>query len=627
MCGFIAWLGERPDPGSLAEQTAQLSHRGPDDSGSWRAREGRVALLHRRLSIIDLDRGAQPMTRDSTAIAYNGETYNYRELRKKLQHAGFSFSTDSDTEVLLRGYQHWGVELLDRIRGMFAFALWDGDRDQMLLARDPLGQKPLFYSAGENYFAAASELQVLLDLPGLPGRVNPGVFRDYFNLGYVPAPETAVKNIKKLPPGSYLTCSPAAQPQVHSYWSPLASLEREEEVDFSPQQLRSKLTESVRRRLVSDVPVGAFLSGGIDSSIIVGLMQQLTDQPVQTVTVGFGDADYDERDYARQTAGYHGTAHHEFTVETDLSDLLPRLVRHFGEPFADSSAVPTYYVAQQTRRVVKVALAGDGGDELFGGYRRYRAMHLLKQLRRFSPQFVRRLIQNISRRLGLPGRRRSTVGELLRLAQHLGESPVQQYQMMVGIGGGRLLKNILAPEFFEQINSDTNGHLTNLEQKISADLSEPERYMLLDLLSYLPGDLLVKTDVTTMLNSLECRCPFLDRDLVEFALRLPLNHKIRRTTGKICLRETFSDLLPDRIEKRGKMGFGVPLARWFRESPEAAYLEQVLMEKSSGFFNYVDREALEEQLSRQQSGELDISPFLWSLTIFKLWLTELPLQS
>ena len=625
MCGFLCWWGfGQKLPGDLSENGRLLEHRGPDDEGDWKHPSLPLAFVHRRLSIIDIEQGDQPMVRGEDAIAYNGEIYNFHRIKKELKKEGMKFHTNSDTEVILQGYRQHGEDILDRLRGMFSLVIWDEERKQLLLARDHVGQKPLYYYRDDDFFIAGSELQALLARPEVSNRLNTDVLPAYLRLGYIPTPSSGITGVKKLPPGHRMIIRPDEKEDIKSYWQP-ADNPGAETIKNPDGALRKTLKQAVKRRLVSDVPVGAFLSGGIDSSIIVGLMQQLMDKPVQTVTVGFSDDRYDERDYARQVAEFHGTNHHEYRADIKLQELLPRLVRHFGEPFADSSAVPTYYVASQTRREVKVALAGDGGDELFGGYRRYRAMQILAKIRRWLPSPVRKAIQKGARQFGLPGDRRSKTGEFLRVFQHLAENETGQYLSMVGLGGESIIDNICRNELEEAWLHSRDS--SPFQQEISSQAVDPaEKIMLLDLLTYLPDDLLVKTDITTMMNSLECRCPFLDRDLMELARRIDVSQKIKGREGKVCLRRAFSDLLPEKVEARGKMGFGVPLARWFREGDNSTYLAEILLSPQDGFFHLVDQEKLTQALNKHRGGEIDIAPLLWSLVMFKLWLEKMNIK-
>ncbi len=628
MCGFVTWLsGDQSVPEDLAESAAGLSHRGPDDSGEWFHSSGRIGFAHRRLSIIDLEQGHQPIVRGGSSIVYNGELYNYRSLRRQLKEAGYDFTTDSDTEVFLQGYRCWGPEVFDRARGMFALAIWDEPGEQLVLARDHLGQKPLFYYREDETLIAASELQILLKRSEVKNRLNLPALAGYLRLGYINAPQSAVQDIYKLQPGNYLVAGTGGEIELNSYWSPAdVYFNSEKQADASPGLIRERLSTAVERRMISDVPLGAFLSGGIDSSIIVGLMQSLSSDPVKTVSVGFEADRFDERDYARQVAQFNGTDHHEYTVDMDLSSLLPQLVRHFGEPFADSSAVPTYYVAQQTRQVVKVALSGDGGDELFGGYRRYRAMQLFSTLDSYAPGWLREFVQSLARRFGLPADRRSKIGEVIRLLQQFAEDERHRYLSMVGLGSETWLSELVTGEFAGLFRSaEKSGPLARELSRLAPAGEQAEKMMLADLLSYLPGDLLVKTDITTMMNSLECRCPFLDRDVIELALAISADQKIRGSNQKVCLRDAFKDLLPDPIANRGKMGFGVPLATWFREGEESAYLRDVLLSPQAGFEALFDRSQVEKLHNLHNQSKIDAAPLLWALTVLKLWLNKFDL--
>ncbi len=620
MCGFVVEQSDGATADSLGGMVETLRHRGPDEKGFWDHPVDGVAMAQGRLSVIDPEGGHQPMERDGYAIVHNGEIYNFRALRKTLRQHDLTFSTDSDTEVLLQGYRHWGREVFDRVRGMFAAALWDPERRELVLARDPAGQKPLFYTLAGEGFTAASEIQALMASEDVPASADHASLSWYLSLGYIPSPRSGFAKIKKLPPGHYLRISGGSVVDQVRYWDPVSYTRSVDPPPDPVEATRERVTEAVRRRLVSDVPLGAFLSGGIDSSIVVGLMASLADGPVRTFSAGFEDPADDERPHARAVAQRHGTDHRDFTVEANLRDLLPRLVRHFGEPFADSSAVPTFALARRTRQSVKVALAGDGGDEVFGGYRRYRAMRWLSRADDLLPAVLRRGVQGIARAWGSPADRRSSGGELLRLLQQLGGSDARRYLAMVGLGGEdvkpRLVKGPLA-------RPGKRGGEEWLERWFRRfdHLEDPAaRCMAVDLMSYLPGDLLVKTDITTMMNSLECRTPLLDRDVVELGLSLPGGIRMKGTRSKHVLKQAFSDMLPEGIEDRPKQGFGVPLAEWFRSGPRADVLREMLLDPHSSFEAIVDRPRLEDLLRDHREGRTDRAPFLWALTVLRQWM-------
>ncbi|MFB6347585.1 MAG: asparagine synthase (glutamine-hydrolyzing), partial [bacterium] len=507
MCGFVIASSQEPD--ELADTNNlidHLTHRGPDEQGTWAHGSLNVQFSQCRLSIIDPLKGHQPMSRGKSRIVYNGELYNFKELREKLT-PKYNFKTDSDTEVFLQGYREWGTDVFDRARGMFSLAIWDGPEQKMVLARDPVGQKPLVYYSKDNKFMAASELQGLMASDHVSSKADPASLSWYLSLGYVPAPRTGFFNVKNLPPGHYMTVKDNQIQKQVRYWDPV-SLSRQSSISSKnlSERIRDRLETAVERRLISDVPLGAFLSGGIDSTIVVGLMSTLMDRPVTTVSVGFERQQYDERDYARTAANAFNTDHHEYTVRTDLEDLLPKLVRHYGEPYADSSAVPTYYLSRQTRDHVKVALSGDGGDEAFGGYRRYRAMRYLGYLSGWIPRFVRKGLQVVSSGLA-SSQRRSGWGEFLRIMNVIGEPPTTQYASMVGLGHDSQKASLAKGPLKKPAERGGEQWLNRWFRRFDHVQDPAQRAMFVDMMSYLPGDLLVKTDIATMMNSLECRSP------------------------------------------------------------------------------------------------------------------------
>lgn len=622
MCGFVVrQTQDAAGPDSLREMVGTLRHRGPDEEGFWDDAAAGVAMAQGRLSVIDPEGGHQPMERDGYTIVYNGEIYNFRRLRSRLRDQNFQFKTDSDTEVFLQGYRCWGRDVFDRVRGMFAVALWDPAERELVLARDPLGQKPLFYTLAGDGFRAASEIQALMVSEDVPSSADYASLSWYLSLGYVPSPRTGFAKVKKIPPAHYLRIRDGEPVDQVRYWDPV-SLSRSLKPPSDPEEaVRERVAKAVRRRLISDVPLGAFLSGGIDSSIVVGLMAERAEGPVRTFSAGFEDPDYDERPYAREVAQQHGTEHRDFTVEVDLKELVPRLVRHFGEPFADSSAVPTYELARRTRESVKVALAGDGGDEVFGGYRRYRAMRLLERTDRYVPGPVRGAVQGVARLFGTPSDRRSASGEFLRVLQQMNASEARRYLSMVGLLGDEGVKSRLVKGPLARPAQRGGEEWLGRWFRRFAHLEDPaQRCMGVDLLTYLPGDLLVKTDITTMMNSLECRTPLLDRDVVELGLSLPAGLKMKGNRSKHVLKRAFSDLLPTGIEDRPKQGFGVPLASWFRTEPHAGHLKDLLLSPHTSFESIVDREALEDVFWEHRAKRADRAPLLWAMTVLRQWM-------
>jgi asparagine synthase (glutamine-hydrolysing) len=563
------------------------------------------------------------MVREGYSLVYNGELYNYRQLRRQLNQRGYNFETDSDTEVFLNGFREWNYELFDRVRGMFAAVIWDPDANETVLVRDHVGQKPLFYYQNDNQFTAGSEIQgVLNSSDQIERRVDPASLSWYLSLGYVPSPRTGFFNVKKLPPAHYMIVKNNAIKRQVRYWDP-TTLSQSTRVPENPKQtVRNTLKKAVERRMVSDVPIGAFLSGGLDSSIVVALMSELGESRVSTISVGFEEDAYDERSHARTVADHFDTDHHSFSVSQSLDEILPSLVRHLGEPFADSSAVPSYYLANKTSDVVKVALSGDGGDETFGGYRRYRAMRYLSYLKGILPGTILRSLQSMGSLI--PGRadRRSRFGELRRIIGFLGENSVKQYNEMVGLGYDDLKQRLAQGHLTSHAERGGEQWLTRWFKRFEHVEDPAQQTMLVDLMSYLPGDLQVKTDITTMMNSLECRSPFLDRDVLELSFNLPENLKIDGTDQKSILKKAFGDRLPQQILNRSKQGFGVPLAQWFRDDPQASYLRTVLMDGGGAISSVIDSDRVKRLLERHRDGETDAGPLLWAIVMLYLWADE-----
>jgi asparagine synthase (glutamine-hydrolysing) len=606
-------------PAPVQPALGSLSHRGPDDEGTFF--DDRCALGHRRLSIIDLSaRGHQPMTSSGTLwIAYNGEIYNFIELRQQLSQQGHRFASQTDTEVLLAGFEEWGLDLFPRLRGMFAFAIWDTKLQRLTLVRDRLGKKPLYVTVIEGRLWFASELQCLAEVPGFSRTPDLRAIDSYLTYGYVPAPATGLSDVYKLPPATWVQAD-AVRPfsfMPTSWWQPVHEPKLDITYEDAEVELRRLMEQAVRRRLISDVPLGAFLSGGIDSSIVVGLMAGLTSGgPVRTFSIGFADRDYDELPHARRVAQMWGTDHTEHVVEPDAANVIPSLVQHYGEPYADSSALPTYYVAQQTRRHVTVALSGDGGDESFAGYERYFGMRLAAALHRIplSGPIARTTANN------LPSDRdfRDPVAKAKRFLSAAGLTPAQRYALwsayfspaQKGSLYGPVLKEVAAAGNAEEWME----HLFESAQAATA----AERAMSADVRSYLPFDLNVKVDIASMMHSLEVRAPFLDVDVMEFAARLPLSYKLRGRTGKWILRSAFRDLLPLENVRRPKMGFGVPVGRWF-QGPLLPLLEDALLSEHSRARGYFDPAVVQTLLDQHRSSTQDHTPRLWSLLMLELW--------
>jgi len=635
MCGITGAVWSTPDKAidgpTLRRMVDMLRHRGPDDEGFYRAecrvRPGYgdmpgVALGHRRLSIIDVAAGRQPMPNEdgSVQVVFNGEIYNYRDLRRRLEGMGHRFRTRSDTEVVVHLYEDEGTGLPAYLNGMFALAVWDANRGQLLLARDRLGKKPLVYREEAGRLLFASEMKSLLQVPGLPREIDSQALDLYLTYQYVPHPLTIFRGIAKLPPGHYGVYRDGRL-EVRPYWEPDFNAEDPLPAAAYAERLRELMTSAVALRLQSEVPLGAFLSGGVDSTIVVGLMQKLSATTVRTFSIGFPVAEYDETAYARQAAAHLGTEHEEFRVEPDAVEVLPRLVWHYDEPFADSSAIPTWYVSEQTRRHVTVALSGDGGDELFVGYPRYHAVRLGARFDRLPGALLRLLAGGYWRRFPGGARYKSFRRRLKRFATALGQPPLRRYLEWIAIFGESQRAELYDEAFLRRLPEvDPIDFLARAAQR--SDRRDPVTSIsLTDLVTYLPCDLMTKVDIASMAHGLECRQPFLDYRVVELAARMPLRHKLRGGRGKRILLEAFADLLPASIRRRPKMGFGVPLDHWFR-GPLAGFAREILLDprtRQRGFFRPdVPPRLLEEHVS----GRVDHSYRLWALVILELWLRQ-----
>lgn len=636
MCGIAGLLSanDRVEREEVAPMIDALAHRGPDGSGLWS--DGICALGHRRLRILDVtENGRQPMADEAGKIwiSFNGEIYNFQALRAELTRLGHRFHTGTDTEVLIHAYREWDLACLDRLRGMFAFGLWDCERRRLLLARDRVGKKPLFYTRVGDRFLFASELQGLLAHPIVPRRVHHRALDQYLTWGYVPAPMSAFDGIGKLPPAHYLTISPCSGAQAGAGGDPLApTIARYWRLNYRPTvavscdeaaaMVRTELTEAVRLRMIADVPVGASLSGGIDSSIVVGLMAGLSSRPIQTFSIGFEEAAYNELGHARRIADRWGTDHQELIVKPDAAELAPKLVRHFGEPFADSSAIPSYYLAQLARGRVRVLLNGDGGDESFAGYSRYLANQAAEWIRRIPGSgAVSRLL-----RAGLPNPvdERNPLRRLKRFLSVAALPMRDRYPGWLTFFSREDKRALYTPSFAAACQSpgDTDWFEACLETVAQGGASDPiEWAMALDVESYLPYDLLVKVSITSMANSLEARSPFLDHRLMAAAASLPTTLKVRGLQPKYLLARTFADLLPPENVYRRKMGFGVPVGDWMR-GPLKAWLQELLMADESrrrGFFHPpAVRRLVDEHLDRRADHGFK----LWNLCMFELWHRE-----
>lgn len=632
MCGITGgvWTDPRKalDGPVLTRMTDALAHRGPDGRGEFQsarqlhpageAMPG-VALGHRRLAILDLPGGNQPMSNeDGTVwIVFNGEIYNFKPLRRQLEEAGHQFRSDCDTEVLVHLYEDCGPAMLGQLIGMFSFALWDARQARLLLARDRLGQKPLVYRHEPGRLLFASELKSLLAVPGLPRELDPQALDEYLTYQYVPHPRCIFQGYAKLPPGCYAIWE-ADRLEVHQYWQPDFHVEAARPFSRSAAELRALLTDSVRLRLQSDVPLGAFLSGGLDSTIIVGLMRELGAAPLRTFSIGFPIPEYDETRYARMAAERFQTEHEEFLVEPRAVDILPKLVWHYDEPFADSSAIPTWYVSELTRRHVTVALSGDGGDELFAGYPRYRAAWLGSWFDRLPRPVRGVLTSRVWQRLPASVRQKSLRRRFKRFVDVLGQSPARRYLEWIAIFGQARRRELYTGEFAAALPGPDPLEFLDGALARATGRGPVTATSLADLVTYLPCDLMTKVDIASMAHGLECRQPFLDHRVVELAAGMPVGHKFRFGCGKRLLLHAFADLLPGPIRRRRKMGFGVPLDYWFRNELRAM-ARDVLLDARTLNRGYFRSEGVRRLLDDHQQGRFDHAARLWSLLVLELW--------
>lgn len=589
-----------------------ITHRGPDDQGVM-LKPG-IGLGMRRLSIIDLAGGHQPISGEdgSVTIVFNGEIYNFRELQPHLESRGHTFKTHSDTEAIVHAYEEVGTSCLKDLRGMFAFALWDDKARTLFVARDRVGKKPLYYTTTpKGTFVFGSELKAVLQHPDMEREIDLQALDAYVTLGYVPDPLSIFKNVHKLPPGHYLTFT-NGQVEVKQYWDfdfqPAKSVREEDYLE----ELRSLLDESVGLRLISDVPLGAFLSGGIDSSTVVALMARHMNQPVKTFSIGFHEDSYNELEYARLTAKKYGTDHHEFFVTPEICDIVDELAWHFDEPFADSSAIPTYMVSKLAREHVTVVLSGDGGDELFAGYTRY-VVDRGRSAFSLMPGLLRKgLMQPLSSHLP-----HGTLGR--NFIHNISLDPIDRYLDSVSVFT-RLNKESLYTDGLRKRLGDRDW-VTQCFHKLAAKVgtgNSLDRLLYLDSKTYLPGDIMTKVDRMSMAVSLEARAPLLDHKLIDFVTHIPASMKLAGDETKHILKRAVSDLVPKEILNRPKQGFGVPVQEWINQQLRDR-MHEVLSDSRTRQRGYVNPGYLEVLLDEHERGRRDHSVRLWALLMLELW--------
>ncbi len=619
MCGIVGHVTRTKcvDASLIERMCARLEHRGPDSRGCHVSEH--VGLGIQRLRVIDLETGDQPIYNEdrSVVVVLNGEIYNYKELREQLRHRGHIFTTEGDTEVIAHLYEEHGAACVTHLHGMFAFAVWDTANERLVLARDRIGKKPLVYSSRGDSLWFASEIPALLEAPDMDRTVDLAAIDSFLRYQYVPSPRTAFESLKKLPPAHTLVWQ-SGDVSLSPYWrlsfAPRTSPITEEEAQ---EEIRRHILRATSLRLRSDVPVGAFLSGGIDSSAVVAAMARESSTPVKTFSIGFDVAEFDETAHAREVAALYGTDHHEFVVEPHAAEILPKLVAHFGEPFADNSAIPTFYVARLARKQVTVALNGDGGDEAFGGYGRYLARGMDERLAP-QPSFVRAAARMASLALGhgaAPGFR-SRMDQGTRLAQ----MPVhQRYEWRMAYVKPEERSSLYSEAFRCEVDAVADGSLIEAAFAWSEATDLPNRLMDVDIHTYLPNALLVKMDITSMANSLEVRSPLLDHVLMEFAAGLPGSWKVQGARTKHIFRNALRPWLPDSILERSKWGFGSPVGAWLR-GPLADLPRDVLLDRSAIDRGWFREDAVRALIDDHAAGRRDNATRLWALLQLELWL-------
>lgn len=617
----------------LGRMTDAVSHRGPDDSQLWMDTNHLdaygnpigIGLGFRRLSIIDLQGARQPMANEDAKLqmVFNGEIYNYQTLRRRLQGAGHRFATDGDGESILHLYEDLGTDCFALLNGMFAIAIWDARRNRLVLARDRIGQKPLYYSCNQNGISGdsrivfGSELKSLAVVDGVCTDIDPPAIDEFLTYQYIPPPGTIWKGVRKLPPGHFAVFEDGKL-TVTRYWDFDPAAESPIDAEEAQDRLRELLFDSVRLRMQSDVPLGSFLSGGIDSSIITAIAQSHSTQPVRTFSIGFPVADFDETKYAAKVAAHLGTSHQRFEVSPDGVEIIDKLIWHYDEPFGDSSAVPTWYLSQLTRGEVTVALSGDGGDELFAGYERYQALWLSSRLQKLFP-FHRMPGFGLIQRLPDSNKKRSLIRRGKRFLEALGQPAARRYMNWLQIFPESMRASLYTEEFAASLpDTDPFEFLESVWDR-SHGRDIVSQASMTDVLSYLPCDLCTKVDIASMAHGLEVRQPMLDHRLVEFAGSLPVRHKFRGRRGKLILEDTFGDLIPKSIFQRKKMGFGIPIGGWFRNELRPM-VHETLLASDARISAYFQPDVVADLVKAHETKDHNHGYRLWNLLILEKWL-------
>jgi asparagine synthase (glutamine-hydrolysing) len=618
ICGLVNFNAPSKVDGYFLQRMCQtLQHRGPDDEGYYE-KDG-AGLAMRRLSIIDISGGHQPISNEDQTIwiVCNGEIYNFRSLREDLQKKGHRFKTNSDTETIIHAYEEYGEDCVTYLNGMFGFAIWDEKQRKLLLARDHIGIKPLFYSYKGNKIWFGSEIKALLQDPAVERELDIFALDQFLSLEYIPAPRTIYKNIKKLPAGHYLVAQPGKF-KIQKYWD-ITPEPVHQDIDTCSEQLADLLSEAVRMQMISDVPLGAFLSGGIDSSSVVAFMSRVSESPVKTFSIGFDDNTYNELPYAREVAWQFATEHHEEILSPDISDLCERLVTHFDEPFGDFSIFPTYLVSTVARNYVKVALSGDGGDELFGGYDTYRAQKF-DNYYRFLPGVMRqKTIPAILARVPPNPAKKGMINIAKRITEGAALDPSLRHTRWMIFFNEHYRNDVYQPDFYQALDDWSIYSVFNEYFDRAEHFSSLAQQQYVDIKTYLVDNILVKVDRMSMAVSLETRVPMLDYRIVEFALNLPDDMKIHKGQTKRVLKEAVRGIVPDRILSKPKQGFSIPIKNWLR-GPLKPFMLDLLGSQTHQERGFFRPKAVSKMIDDHLNNKADHSHRLWALMVFELWL-------
>jgi asparagine synthase (glutamine-hydrolysing) len=622
MCGIcgVYNFDQQPAGKDLVQaMCSKLAHRGPDEQGLYV--HNNVGLGHTRLSIIDLKSGQQPIHNEAKTIwlTVNGEIYNFRHLRNELEKQGHVFYTQTDSEVIVHLYEQYQEDAVKYLRGMFCFAIWDKTKKKLIIGRDRMGQKPLVYWHDQKKLVFASELQALLEAPWIKPEIDLDALNLYLSFLYVPAPKTMFKNVKKLLPGHYLVVQ-NDKVRVNKYWELNPKINPKQSFREYKQGILDRFDEAVKMRLVSDVPLGVFLSGGIDSSAIVAQMSRhLTN--IKTFSVGFENKRYNELEFARIIAKKFSTDHHQLIIQPKAIEIMPKLISRYGEPYADYSCIPTYYLSEFAARHVKVALCGDGGDECFSGYYRYTAA-AIAEIFDFLPGFLSRFISRSAVRFIPAGDDiRSTCWQAKRFFQSLNYSPVKRYLNWISCFSSMEKQQLFNKDIFAMIRPEADFDYLNSYYRTTATGDFADKTRQVDMDTYLPNDLLVKTDIASMANSLEARAPFLDHEFIEYVSQIPHDLKLHNFKNKYIFKKAYQGILPNTIINRKKQGFGIPIGQWFRnELKDYAY--SVLLDKNAFSIKFFEPGYLRYILESHIEGKTDNGYKLWTLLMFELWAKE-----